>query len=55
MMVSAGYSNVNWHTKYQRGYFDKDGNPAGYSGERKRLKQAKKELVILGFDIVRMI
>ena len=43
MVMLFGCSNVNWHTKFQRGYFDKDGKPAGYSGERKCLKQAKKD------------
>ena len=43
MVMLSGCGNMKWHQKYQTGYFDKDGKPAGYSGERKCLKQAKKD------------
>lgn len=43
LFLGSGCGNLKWHQKYQTGYFDKDGKPAGYSGETKCLKQAKKE------------
>lgn len=42
-LVVSGCSNVKWHERFQRGYFDQTGKPAGYSGEMKCLTQAKKD------------
>ncbi len=43
MAMLSGCGNAKWHQEYQSGYFDKDGNRAGYSGEMKSLKQLKKD------------
>lgn len=43
-LLISGCSSVDWHTKLQRGYFDKDGKTAGLSNDLSCGKQAKKEL-----------
>lgn len=40
---SSGCASMDWHTKLQNGYFDKDGNRAGRSGSWPCVKQAMKE------------
>jgi hypothetical protein len=42
-LLMGGCSSVQWHTRLQTGYFDKDGKKAGYSGSWPCVKQAMKE------------
>jgi hypothetical protein len=42
-LTLTGCANIGWNQRMQNGFFDKDGNKAGFSGSWPCIKQALKE------------